>query len=407
VKTTSERRPAERDDWQQVVELCAVVTDEVPDVVPGIIDRIRAASPDYSAVPREDHERHVSAQFRGLLDGLAARRPPTGSQTELARELGRQRAKQGVPVEEMIGAYHVGYREMWNILLAHADARDPQLTVRLVRLVDLVWTWIRLISSASADAHAEVLRSQHAVQITLAHRFLETLRGGEAASDEAVHLAHALAFDPDAEFQAVCFPIPACSDEQLDQLRQRLGRLPGTVHSATRGSYGIVLFQVVPADSVIATMRTTLPTLPVGVGVRRPGLAGAESSIVDAERALAVTAQGDSVVLFSEEWLLATLLTHRQRLAPLLQSGKEAAVSHPHLARAVLGYADHGFSVTAAARTLHLHPNTVKYRLDRWTQLTGWDPRVSGGLLNSLLSLRMFPPESVAPARSRSSPTAR
>jgi hypothetical protein len=407
VKTTSEQRPAERDDWQQVVELCAVVTDEVPDVVPGIIDRIRAASPDYSAVPREDHERHVSEQFRGLLDGLAGRRPPTGSQTELARELGRQRAKQGVPVEEMIGAYHVGYREMWNILLAHADARDPQLTVRLVRLVDLVWTWIRLISSASADAHAEVLRSQHAVQITLAHRFLETLRGGEAASDEAVHLAHALAFDPDDEFQAVCFPIPARSDEQLDQLRQRLGRLPGTVHSATRGSYGIVLFQVVQADSIIATMRTTLPALPVGVGVRRPGLAGAESSIVDAERALAVAAQGNSVVLFSEEWLLATLLTHRQRLAPLLQNGKETAVSHPHLARAVLGYADHGFSVTAAARKLHLHPNTVKYRLDRWTQLTGWDPRVSDGLLNSLLSLRMFPPESVAPARSRSSRIAR
>jgi hypothetical protein len=403
VKTTrsEDQQPLGRDDWQQVVELCAAVTSEVPQVVPGIISRIRDGSADYAAVPREDHEWHVSEQFRGLLDGLAARRPPTSRQTEAARELGRQRARQGVPVEEMIGAYHVGYREMWNILLAYADARDPRLSTRLVRLVDLVWTWIRLISSASADAHAEVLRSQHAAQITLAHRFFETLRGGEAASDDAVHLAHALAFAPDGEFQSACFPLPTRSDEQLDQLRQQLGRCAGTVHSATRGSYGIVLFQATAADSIVAAMRRVLPSVPVGVGLRRPGLAGAESSIVDAERALAVAAQDGSVVFFSEEWLLATLLTHRQRLAPLLQT--EVAVSHPHLARAVLDYADHGFSVTAAARQLHLHPNTVKYRLDRWTRLTGWDPRAWRGLVTSLLSLRVFPPEAAAPARSRSS----
>lgn len=403
-----QRRPPERDDWEQVVELCEVVTGEVPQVVPGIISRIRDGSPDYAAVPRDDHERHVSEQFRGLLDGLAARRPPTTKQTEAARELGRQRARQGVPVEEMITAYHVGYREMWNILLAHADARDPRLSSRLVRLVDLVWTWIRLISSASADAHAEVLRSRHAAQITLAHRFFETLRGGEAASDDAVHLAHALAFAPDGDFQSACFPIPARSipansDEQLDQLRQQLGRGSGTVHSATRGSYGIVLFQGIAADSIVSATRRVLPSVPVGVGMRRQGLAGAESSIVDAERALAVAERDGSVVHFSEDWLLATLLTHRQRLAPLLQAGMDIAISHPHLAKAVLDYADHGFSVTAAARQLHLHPNTVRYRLDRWTQLTGWDPRVWRGLVTSLLSLRVFPPEAVAPERSRNS----
>jgi PucR-like helix-turn-helix protein/diguanylate cyclase with GGDEF domain len=385
-------RTTRRDDWQQVVELCEIVTKEVPEVVPGIITRIRAASPDYAGVPREDHEKHVSEQFRGLLDGLAARRPPTTAQTEAARELGRQRARQGVRVEEMIGAYHVGYREMWNVLLARADAHDPQLTVRLVRLVDLVWTWIRLISSASADAYAEVLRSQHAVQITLAHRFLEILHAGEEASGEAAHLAHALAFDPDEHFQAVCFGLPAPSETGLDQLRQRLGRLPGTVHLATRGSYGVVLCQATPADTVTATVREALPGLGIGVGLRRRGLAGAESSIVDAQRALAV-AGGEDVVLFAEEWLPATLLTDRRRLEPLLRLGADVAAAHPHLARAVLGYAENGFSVTATARKLNLHPNTVKYRLDRWTQLTGWDPRVLRGLLNSWLSLRMSAPE--------------
>lgn len=29
----------------------------------------------------------------------------------------------------------------------------------------------------------------------------------------------------------------------------------------------------------------------------------------------------------------------------------------------------------------------MKYRLDRWQQLTGWDPRTLDGLLRSLLSI--------------------
>lgn len=376
------------EDWPEVRGLCAEVRRDVPVIVPEIVTHIRAASPDYEHVPRADHEKHVGEQFRGLLDGLAARCPPTAAQTEAARELGRQRARQGVRVEEMIGAYHVGYREMWNALLARADEREPQIAAHLVRVVDLWWTWIRLISSASADAHAETLRSQHAVQITMTHRFLEILRAGEDPSGEAVHLARALTFDPDGSFQAVCFLLPSRPEDGLDQLRQRLRRLPGTIHSATRGTHGVVLCQAAAADLVTATVHEALPGEAVGIGLTRPGLAGAEASIVDAERALAVAGAGEAV-LFGEEWLPATLLPHGPRLAPLLQTGSDVAADHPHLADAVLGYAECGFSITSAAKSLNLHPNSVKYRLDRWTQLTGWDPREVRGLLNSWITLRM------------------
>lgn len=387
---TEQREPvADYGDWRQVVELCESVAAALPNVVPDIVGHIRAESSDYAGVPRAEHEMHVSQQFRGLLTGLASRRPPTPAQTELARELGRQRARQGVPVEEMIGAYHVGYRELWNVLLSRADVRDPRLTVRLVRLVDLVWTWIRLISSASADAHGETMRSMHAVQVSLAHRFLEALRGGEATGDEAVHLARALAFNPDADFQAACVPISAWSDGELGRLQRCLRRPPGTIRSAIRGTYGIVVFQAARAENVVGTIRDTFPDLPIGVGLPRPGLAGAESSIIDAERALAVATADGSVAYFHDEWLLATLLTHRQRLASLLQTDEDVAGSHPHLAEAVKAFADHGFSITAAARALHLHPNTVKYRLDRWRAVTGWDPRTPTGLVKSLLSPRM------------------
>ena len=37
-------------------------------------------------------------------------------------------------------------------------------------------------------------------------------------------------------------------------------------------------------------------------------------------------------------------------------------------------YLDHGRSIEAAARALFVHPNTVRYRLRRVADITGWDP---------------------------------
>src|SRR5674476_1413696 len=38
------------------------------------------------------------------------------------------------------------------------------------------------------------------------------------------------------------------------------------------------------------------------------------------------------------------------------------------------GYLEHGRSLEAAARVLYVHPNTVRYRLRKIAELTGWDP---------------------------------
>ena len=59
------------------------------------------------------------------------------------------------------------------------------------------------------------------------------------------------------------------------------------------------------------------------------------------------------------------------------------------ISRGRQGAASHGFSVSAAARALHLHTNSLAYRLERWKQLTGWDFRTADGLLRSLASLKL------------------
>jgi hypothetical protein len=377
-------------DWRQLHDICLAVADELPGLAAIITDRIRAENPVYATLPWEEHVRFIHEQARELLAGLAEHRLPTREQAA-ARELGSRRARQGLPVEVLLSSYHIGYQEVWNALLNKAGAHEEELRPGLVRLVTLMWSWLRLSSGAAADAHHETLSSQQAMQINLTHRFLRILRGGDTHSEEATHLARILSFDPDGAFQAFCVPSASLPEQDLVHLQQRLARHRGTVQSANQGSATIIVCQDVASDAITDTIHENHPGLPIGVGLRRPGLTGAAASIVDAERTFALAAQTGGVADFQNEWLLATLLTHRRELAPLFQTDQSVAGLPEHLAAAVRAYADHGFSVTAAARALHVHPNTVTYRLDRWHQLTGWTPRTLDGLMKSLLSLTLFP----------------
>jgi len=49
------------------------------------------------------------------------------------------------------------------------------------------------------------------------------------------------------------------------------------------------------------------------------------------------------------------------------------AAASGSLLETVAAYLDHGRSLEAAARTLFVHPNTVRYRLRKVADVTGWD----------------------------------
>ncbi|MCC5870139.1 MAG: helix-turn-helix domain-containing protein [Gammaproteobacteria bacterium] len=142
------------------------------------------------------------------------------------------------------------------------------------------------------------------------------------------------------------------------------------------------------AARIDAACRQVVPDATIGMGTVRRGLDGARQSIEDAERVLAVL-DGSETGLFDELWLWATLADLGPRLDPLLERGTSVAAEHPHLADAVRTFAEAGFSVSEAGRRLEVHANTVAYRLDRWEELTGWDPRSFAGIVRSVAALRL------------------
>jgi sugar diacid utilization regulator len=146
-----------------------------------------------------------------------------------------------------------------------------------------------------------------------------------------------------------------------------------------------MVFQDTAASQILDLLPGSGRPVTAGIGVPRSGLVGAADSITDAEYAMAMAERHGGTIDFGSQWLEATLLPHLKRLQPLLDPSR--APAQPYLRDAVRAYAKNGFSTTAAARTLHIHANTVKYRIGRWRQLTGWDPRTLDGLLRSSLSI--------------------
>jgi sugar diacid utilization regulator len=152
-----------------------------------------------------------------------------------------------------------------------------------------------------------------------------------------------------------------------------------------RGDTAVVVAEAGKA----AELEAALPARPgpVALGAVRLGWEGAQESVEDALQVLALARPG--VTRFEDAWVDATLVAGRDRLAVVTEEVRGLAQRSSHLAEAVVAFAEEGLSVVSGARALHIHPNTMIYRLERWKSLTGWDARTFDGLQRSLACLRM------------------
>jgi hypothetical protein len=374
--------------WEPVAAVARAVTDELDALTRRIVAQIRSELTPYRSglVPEDDLARSVRSNLRITLLGLAEHRGPTLAEVAGRRTLGTQRALQGMPIDAVIQAYHIGYRELWSALVAAVPTGDQHTATLLLTAATTVWQWTHEATAAIAAQHATTVQSAEARVLGARQRFLEFLAAGDLDDPEAEQLGFSLGFDPGGRFVATAVRV----DGDLDPvaLQHALEAAGGQHAVVARGRATLVLSQDEDPEAVVASVRRTVPPAAIGCGSARPGLRGARASLEDAERTLAVTRDGETG-RFDDAWLWATLAGARDRLLPLLATGQRIAAEHPHLAAAVAGYADGRFSVSEAARGLGLHANTIAYRLDRWHELTGWDPRSFAGLSRSLAALRL------------------
>jgi PucR family transcriptional regulator, purine catabolism regulatory protein len=77
-------------------------------------------------------------------------------------------------------------------------------------------------------------------------------------------------------------------------------------------------------------------------------------------------------VIAFEQLDLGTLLLSEaapERLGPKIEALVSVLREHPPLKAALVAYFDHDLDAVAAAAALHLHPNSLRYRLGRVEEL--------------------------------------
>jgi hypothetical protein len=358
------------------------------------VGRIRRELPAYGSIPLAEHLAAVAGQQGNQLDAIGAGRVVAGHALAEAAELARLRARQNVDVEVVIGAYHLGDQVLWQALV---EASDADTAAVLPRAASLLLGSLHALSAALTAAHAEASQALQSRRITASQRLFELLVGGRVDAETRRH-ADILGLRPEDHFVAVA-ALSQLDDESsalAHVLASRLERAGGTV-VAGDGALTWVLCQGLSAGRVGATLAdVALPAAAAGVGLERPGLVGAAASLGDARLAVLADRSLDAgvgstgllrVASFEEVWPQACVSREMSRLEPVLASAVAVALRHPHLAEAVRAFARGDMHVARSAKLINLHANSLGYRLDRWSALTGWDPRTFAGLVRSVAAV--------------------
>lgn len=375
------------DGWEPVADVCRAMFDERDAITEHINDQIRHEIAEFeersSVISRSDIAWSTGGGVVNFLRGVAECQPAREENLEFQRLVGRRSAMRGLPLQPLIAAYEVGFRELWSIL-AHRSSGGPAATLLLER-GSIVWQRLVETTTAVAEGYKQEVARREAFESTATAHFLEAL-GQDPGSDEAASLARELGFDPDGTFQVVALGGPIAVSDIARSLAAAVQERGAHASSTQRGRTAVVIMQQVDEALLDAALDAIPPTTAVAVGGTSAGLSGARLSFVEAERALELAVARKDICRFDDEWLLASLMAHRASVERVLSPGLSAAAKQ-HLADALRAFARSGFSVAESARLLAVSPNSLRYRLTRWRALTGWDPWTFDGLSRSLLAL--------------------
>jgi PucR-like helix-turn-helix protein/diguanylate cyclase with GGDEF domain len=291
-------------------------------------------------------------------------------------------------------------------------------------LVECVLRFGREIAFAAATAYAAAAETRgawdarlEALVVDAVVRGPEDQDGGDGGDGDAlVSRAAALGWDPAAAVRVlVGGPAPDPPRRHLLDLRHEVGRLGSALLVGVQGARLVMLVSEPVADgsrgagpgpeydrsdaatgAVLTTLSAAFAEGPVVVGPVAADLRSAHVSAREALSGLRAAAGWpdaprpvEADALLPERALAGDASAHR-RLVDTLVAPLEGAGGE--LLRTLAAYLEGGGALESCARSLFVHPNTVRYRLRRVSELTGrspTDPRDSLVLRVALIAARM------------------
>lgn len=312
------------------------------------------------------------AAFVDLLENPSR----TGLMHTMYIELGRGELREGRGLDALLSAYRVGARVAWRTVGDHAVAAGASPAV-LVELAEMLFTYIDGLSGLSVRGYAEEQASQAGERDRRRAELARLLVSGidEDALRELSNLARwpvpehlvTVLLPPGAgterlPSQALLWPrdddtvalVPCSAELGPDQLRRRLAGIAaviGLVVTPREAGQSLAAADALRAIDASATR-------PLGPESRAGGKVSSVPMLVD-DHLL-------DLVLRASPALLARLTT--RLLAPL---EKLPEPGRERLALTLLAWLAHAGARSAVAQALHVHPQTVRYRMAQLREVFG------------------------------------
>ncbi|MBF0671803.1 MAG: helix-turn-helix domain-containing protein [Salinibacterium sp.] len=355
-------------EWTPVATLIdRIATDD--DLLRGVVTSVRALVRESAALTTEDIVGHTRALIFAATRALADRRGPSEAELSFVEDFAETRAKQGVPLEAVLGAVHVSERTIWTRAreLAPASGVSSELLFDVRELYD---DWAESVRSRLVVAHRAAAATANPVAHDRDASILRRLfEGGTAAT-----LAATEAGLPIDRQLWVIVGHGADAPHWHAALRAASGR-----HVAARlGGWFAAVVSSPPGALPVAGSADVGPVAGYAGPVTPDGLGPARRL---AESALpAAQNRGCSGLVHVAEVASLVALGDRPDLAAMLvdhraAEWRELGTSARPVAEAVVAWLECDRDVGAAAERLFVHPNTVRNRVQRFVDVTGINER--------------------------------
>jgi hypothetical protein len=383
------------------VAACEQLRERIDELACAAAHIIREEEPEYVELMTFEQLSHaVRPNLIGLVESVMV------NETRFLaapRRTGRERALAHVPLTMVLHAYRLGALYLWDQLV-HLCGEEAGTSRALLDSASALWSAVDVYAQELAAAYRDVeteqlLQNARVREAALAALFSGVNPSGQGFADVAgalglPHLGRFVVVNTDS------WPVekggaPATAERALASLGVR-----SAWRSEADGETGLVsLTRRFRVDRLMSYL-TSLAVGRVGISEIFEAIADTPRAVQQAQLARGTATPGENAVMRFEDARVAALvaaapdlargLAHQVLAGLLEQTEEEQRV----LVRTLRAWYDAKGSAVDAARLLHCHPNTVRYRLAKVTQLTGCDLRLPSDVVHLYLALeahRLWP----------------
>ncbi|MCS5732879.1 PucR family transcriptional regulator [Herbiconiux daphne] len=363
-----------RVNWELLQALTSGLNHSDPTLASRMAQTIRAEVPFYR-LKRSVSQASLAASTAAHVDSLLSLDESTDLKLSASRELGVDRAKEGVPLEHVVDAMRCGSKFLWNEIVRHARALGTVSEGDLVDVASEIWLMHDAYTNALENGYrfeqTRRLLSEQQSRSGLLYGLLDAREAGNPTET-----LDRLGFPRGSHLTVVAADALHDRSTWLASVEAQLAELGAvsawvmvsTVQLGIIGSHEAGLVPVVQA--LLSGTRSTAGLsprfddagrIPLMVRLARTALAATPSGTItafdDVPVAMSAAASLDVSQVVTDHVLGQVLATSELERRALLET--------------LEAWFEHGGSAAEAAPGLFVHPNTVRNRIQRIEELTG------------------------------------